>query len=285
MKPSFLQSRIFLDSGDSDDTKKTLDMLGFLDGQTTNPTLVAKKLTVSGTDLKLTEEALLYEYRKIVEEISKLIPTGSVSIEVYADKTTTADQMMLQAREMYAWIPNAHIKFPTTYEGLKAAQEAIAEGLRVNMTLVFSLQQAAAVYVATLGAKKGDVFISPFIGRLDDQGQNGMDLIKNIAKLYETSDHHVEILSASIRSIDHFYGSIAAGADILTCPMAVLTDWIKEGMKIQDENYVYRGVGKPIPFEVLDLTKPWNLFDIKHELTDKGLEKFAADWNALIEKT
>ncbi len=98
---------------------------------------------------------------------------------------------------MFSWIPNAHVKFPTSREGLEAAGRAVKEGLRVNMTLCFTQEQAAAVYSATAGAKKGDVFISPFIGRLDDRGENGMDLIENIQKMYGTGDGHVEVLTAS----------------------------------------------------------------------------------------
>ena len=93
-----------------------------------------------------------------------------------------AEDMLPQGREMFSWIPNAHIKFPTSHEGLKAADQAVQEGLRVNLTLCFSQEQAAAVYAATKGAKKGDVFVSPFIGRLDDRGENGMDLIANITQ-------------------------------------------------------------------------------------------------------
>ena len=85
---------------------------------------------------------------------------------------------------MFGWIPNAHVKFPTSAEGLKAAEKAIGLGLRVNMTLCFSQAQAAAVYAATRGARKGQVFVSPFIGRLDDRGENGMDLIANILRMY-----------------------------------------------------------------------------------------------------
>lgn len=283
MKPANLKTKLFLDSGDPEDTKKMLGVLGFLDGQTTNPSLVAKKLTASGTALKLTSDGLLFEYRKIIEQISALIPNGSVSVEVYADKTTTAETMIAQGKEMFAWIPNAHIKFPTTTAGLTAAQNAVSQGLRVNMTLVFTIEQAAAVYAATKGAKRGDVFISPFIGRLDDKGENGMDLIKNIAELYKAGDGHVEILSASVRNMNHFMGSIANHADIITCPMSVLTEWKDDGMHVPDAAFIYgKAELTPIPYKPLDLTKPWDSFDISHPLTDTGLAKFASDWNALL---
>ncbi|MCR4263587.1 MAG: transaldolase [Candidatus Roizmanbacteria bacterium] len=310
MKPQNLSTKIFLDSGDPDDTRKALDELGFLDGQTTNPSLVAKKVLASGVipakagiseipdqvgddivkNLKLTEKELLGEYKKIVREISSLIPRGSVSIEVYADEKTTAPQMLKQGTDMFSWIPNAHIKFPTTREGLKAAEEAVSEGMRVNMTLVFQQEQAAAVYAATRntgveslpGLK--NVFVSPFIGRLDDIGINGMDLIQNITNMYTNGDGHVMNLSASIRSLDHFLGSVAHGADIITCPFAILEEWAHREKPVPDSSFTYDSKNlKPIPYQKLDLDKSWTEFDISHKLTDVGLTRFANDWKALIE--
>lgn len=220
-------------------------------------------------------------YKGIVSEISKLIPKGSVSIEVAANASTVAESMMKQAREMYTWIPNAHIKLPTTAEGLKAARECVDEGIRINMTLVFSQEQAAAVYAATTGAKKGDVFLSPFIGRLDDRGENGMDLIKNILEMYRTSDGHVELLTASVRSLDHFNAALALKSDIMTVPGTILRQWNATGMTVP-EKLEYKNSLKAIPFQMLDLTQSSESFNIRHELTDAGLAKFAEDWGKLI---
>ncbi len=124
---------------------------------------------------KFKKAEILEFYRDVVKELSNLIPHGSISIEVYADHTTKAEEMIEQAEEMFSWIPNAHVKIPIIHEGLKAAEIAIKKGIRINMTLCFTQEQAAAVYAATLGAKKGNVFVSPFVGRLDDRGENGMD--------------------------------------------------------------------------------------------------------------
>jgi len=158
MRPNNLKTRIFLDGGNADETREIIELLGFLDGQTTNPTLISKnpgarKRLESGEKFSSTE--IFDFYRGVVATISGLIPRGSVSIEVYADAATSAETMIKQGREMYSWIPNAHIKFPTSREGLKAAAQAVQEGLRVNMTLCFSQEQAAAVYAATRGARKG----------------------------------------------------------------------------------------------------------------------------------
>lgn len=282
MKPNNLHTKIFLDSGDPEETKEALSILGFLDGQTTNPSLIAKNPDTVGK--KFSKEELADFYRGVVREVSVLIPQGSVSIEVYADKDTSSTEMLTQARQFWQWIPNAHIKYPTTGEGLKAAEISIKEGMRVNMTLVFSQGQSAAVYAATLGAKKGDVFLSPFVGRLDDRGENGMDFIANTIKMYSVGDRHVEVLAASVRSMEHFLKSIELGADIITAPLKILKEWAALGLpteSILNPSSLIPSL-KPIPYQEISLTKSWQEYNIQHDLTDKGIEKFAADWNNLI---
>jgi transaldolase len=283
MRPADLKTKIFLDSGDPKETREALAMLGFLDGQTTNPSLIAKNPGAAGKKFSAAEVFNFYE--AVVREVSALIPEGSVSIEVYADQNTPAEEMLEQATEFYGWIPNAHIKFPATAEGLKAAEIWAKDGKRLNMTLVFSQAQAAAVYAATKGAKKGDVFISPFIGRLDDIGENGMNLIGNIIKMYAGGDGHVEVLTASIRSVEHLAKAIELGTDIATVPFKVLKEWADAGMPISsDKLKVTSDKLKPIPYQDIGLDKPWQEYDIKHDLTDKGIEKFSQDWNNLIEQ-
>lgn len=284
MKPTNLKTKIFLDSGDPAETKEALALLGFLDGQTTNPSLIAKNPATAGK--KFSTEELTDFYKGVVQEVSALIPEGSISIEVYADKNTTADEMLVQARQFWQWIPNAHIKYPTVPAGLEAAEISIKEGMRVNMTLVFSQPQAASVYAATFGAKKGDVFLSPFVGRLDDRGENGMDFISNTIKMYSSGDGHVEVLVASVRSMEHFTKSIELGADIITAPLKILKEWAGLGMPlISDKLQVTSDKLKQIPYEEISLGKNWQEYNISHELTDKGIEKFAQDWNGLIDKS
>src|SRR5262245_38008330 len=161
------KTKILLDGGDSEETQRIKRLLGFLDGQTTNPSLIAKnpevkKLTASEHRLSVREQ--MTEYRKIVETISPLVGDAGVSIEVFAEENTTAEEMLGQAREMFGWIPNAFIKYPCTAEGLRAAEQSVGSHIRVNMTLCFSQAQAAAVYAATKGAKV-PVYVSPFVGR------------------------------------------------------------------------------------------------------------------------
>ena len=284
-----MQTKIFLDSGDPNETREAIKLLGFLDGQTTNPSLISKNPETAGK--KFPKKELLEFYRQVVQEVSNLIPQGSVSVEVYADKNTTAEEMLEQGREMFSWIPNAHIKYPTTAAGLNAAHQSVQEGMRVNMTLCFSQQQAAAVYGATLrladarsGQAKGQVFVSPFIGRLDDRGENGMDLIANIIRMYQNGDGHVEVLTASVRSLDHLIYAIHLGTDIVTAPLKVFMEWGEKGLLLPGGNFIYTvGKLKPIPYEELDLDKDWSAFDISHELTAAGIDRFASDWNSLLE--
>lgn len=279
-----LKTKIFLDGGDPKETNELISILGFLDGQTTNPSLVAKNPDVQKrieAGQKFSTEEIMDFYKDMVSEISKIIPEGSVSIEVSADENSTMEDLLSQAKEMNGWIPNAHIKFPTTKAGLGAAEECIKLGINVNMTLVFSQEQAAAVYAATLGAKKGQVFVSPFVGRLDDRGENGVDLIKNIIKMYESGDGHVEVLTASVRNMDHYKAALAIGSDIITGPFKLIKEWKEAGMEFPAQ-YTYSPDLEKIEYEKLDLNKSWQEFDISHDLTDKGIEKFASDWAALI---
>lgn len=280
------KTKIFLDSGDPEETREALKLLGFLDGQTTNPSYFAKSRGVQERlqkQGKFTREQLLEEYKSTIKTIRGLVPNGDISIEVYADPNTTSEEMLRQARDMYGWIQNSHIKFPTIPEGLKAAETAIKEGMRINMTLVFSQKQAAAVYAATLGAKKGDVFVSPFVGRLYDRGENGIDLIKNIIAMYRAGDGHVEVLTASLRHIDQFYAAIALGTDIITAGLGYLKEWAGRGKDIPPADFRYQAQNlKAIPYQEINLNKPWTAYNVRHDLTAAGLSKFAADWNNLI---
>ncbi len=286
MRPENLKSKIFLDGGDPGETKELIELIGFVDGQTTNPSLISKnpearERIASGE--KFTEQEILHFYKGVVNDLYGMIPQGSISIEVYSDSTTTAEQMFAQGEEMFKWIPNAHIKYPTTSAGLAAAELSIKEGMKVNMTLVFQQQQAAAIYSATRGANKGDVFVSPFVGRLDDRGENGMELIANIIKMYRNGDGHVEVLTASVRTYDHLLYAHQLGSDIITAPFKALKEWGEKGLPVPGNDYLYSsGSLKEIPYIELDLSGKWQEFDNRHELTDSGLEKFAADWNSLI---
>lgn len=293
MRPPKLLTKIFLDSGDPNETKEIISLLGFLDGQTTNPSLITKNPQVQErlrSGKKFSKEEVLTFYKKVVSEISSIIPDGSISIEVDAHAHSNAEELLKQGSVMFSWITNAHVKFPTTKAGLEAANKGVKLGMRVNMTLVFNQKQAGAVYGATKDTGERslsgfkNVFLSPFIGRLDDIGINGMDLIKNCAKLYKDSDDHVAVLAASIRSYEHLLASFAYGADIVTAPIKVYKEWAEKGMPVPDSEFRYETENlKPIPFETLDLSRNWHDFDISDALTDKGLQKFSDDWSTLVE--
>jgi transaldolase len=278
------KTRILVDGGDPDETLRLKSVLGFVDGQTTNPSLVAnnphiRQMLASGR--KLSEQEELDEYKKIVQQISPLVGSAGVSIEVFADTETTAQQMVGQGREMYTWIPNAYIKYPCTTEGLRAAQVSVREGLRINMTLCFSQQQAAAVYSATKGTK-APVYVSPFVGRLDDIGQNGMDLVGNIKRMFVQGDGHVLVLAASIRSLDHLLSCFALGVELVTVPAKILTLWAENHFFLPSEGFEPARAGSAISFMELNLEQPWESFDIRHELTAKGIDKFVADYRKTV---
>lgn len=281
-RPEWIKTRIFLDSGNPEETREVLGLLGFLDGQTTNPTLIAKNPKTKGR--KFTKKEIFDFYRDIVIEISELIPAGSVSIEAYADEKTSSQEMFEQGMEMFSWIPNAHIKFPTTLAGLEAANKAVKAGLRVNMTLCFSQEQAGAVYIATQGAQRGSVFVSPFVGRLDDKGINGMSLIANIARMFEAGDKHVELLVSSVRNLQHVFYSLRLGSDIATVPFGILREWVDTGLAVPGRNYRYpKGDLRDLNYEQVSFARNWYEFNVEHELTRMGIKKFADDWNALID--
>lgn len=280
-----MSTRLFLDSGDPEKTRALLKKEVLLAGQTTNPSLVAKNPEVHErveADDLFTKAEINDLYREIVTEISELVDE-SVSIEVYADFNTRAEEMLEQAREMNQWIPNAHVKLPTIHEGLRAAEVLAAEGVRLNLTLCFTQQQAAAVYAATRGAPRGNVFVSPFIGRYDDTGQNGLDIVRNIQQMYAEGDGHVEVLAASIRNQEHLKACYHLGVDIITAPWRVLDSWANDGFPMPEEFYAYPTTGlETIPYEDVSLEEEWQYYNLDHQLVHQGVDKFVADWKKLL---
>lgn len=283
MKPKEITTKVFLDSADPEETRHTIEALGFLDGQTTNPSLLAKNPEVQeyiAKGKKFTKQEVKDRYKNIVQEISRLLPQGDISVEVFADNTTSNQQMLEEAREMYSWIPNAVIKFPTNFEGLKAAHEAAYEDMRINMTLCFSQAQAAAVYAATKEAQS-TVYVSPFIGRLDDKGLKGTQLVENILQMFAASDHHVQVLASSIRSFAHLAEVLHMKTDAVTVPFQILKEWsthLQALDGIQQNAHL-----APIPFENVNLEQDYELFSIQNEMTNAGIEKFTQDLNSIME--
>jgi transaldolase len=283
-------TKILLDGGDPDETAHVRNLLGFLDGQTTNPTLVAKNPEVRqriASGHKLSSKEQSDEYKKIVQSISPLVDSAGVSIEVFADFKTTAAEMLAQGEQMFTWIPNAYIKYPCIPEGLKAAKTSVERGIRVNMTLCFSQSQAAAVYAATLGSK-APVYVSPFVGRLDDHGENGMDLVSNIKKMFAEGDGHVLVLAASLRRLEHLLCAFSLRAELATVPAKILEQWASANFPLPDQNFQYEAVDakanalRPIPYQQIELNSPWESFNLKHELTDQGIRKFVEDYRSTL---
>ena len=195
--------KIFLDTANIDEIREAHSW-GILDGVTTNPTLVAKE----GKD-----------FLDVVRQICAIVP-GPVSAEVVS---TTADEMIREGREIMRKVgaPNVVIKIPMIREGLRAIKALSSEGLRVNVTLIFSAPQAL------LAAKAGAAYVSPFIGRLDDISHVGMDIVRDIRAIFDNYDFPCEILAASIRNPLHVVDAAKFGADVATMPFSVLDAIIK----------------------------------------------------------
>jgi transaldolase len=208
--------KIFLDTANVKELQEVAAM-GLLDGVTTNPTLAAKEKR---------------PFRELVEEICRIVD-GVVNLEVVA--TDTAG-MVSEGRELAKIAPTVVVKLPTTLEGLKACRVLAGEGIKTNLTLCFSPTQALLV------AKAGASYVSPFLGRLDDIGHVGMDLVRTIRTIYDNYDFPTSILAASLRSPLHVVEAAVAGADVATMPYSV--------------------------FRML----------VKHPLTDIGLERFLEDF-------
>lgn len=207
----------FLDTAEMKEIETGLEW-GMVDGVTTNPSLVAK----AGKP-----------YLKTVQEIARLVP-GPVSGEVLA---TEFDEIMEQGHRLAGLAENVVVKVPLTPPGLRAVRALLDEGIRCNVTLCFSAAQAL------LAAKAGAAYISPFVGRLDDVGEDGMQLIDQVVSIYRAYDFDTKVLVASVRHPIHIVQSAQLGADVAT-----------------------------LPFKILE-----QLY--KHPLTDTGLERFLADWN------
>lgn len=195
--------RFFVDTANVDDIRKANDM-GVICGVTTNPSLIAKE----GRDFK-----------QVIAEIASIVD-GPISGEVKAT-TTDAAGMIAEGREIAAIHPNMVVKIPMTVEGLKAVKVLTAEGIKTNVTLVFSAAQAL------LAARAGATYVSPFLGRLDDISMAGVDLISDITEIFMMHDIRTEIIAASIRNPIHVIDCAKAGADIATVPYGVIEQMTK----------------------------------------------------------
>ena len=202
--------RFFIDTAKVEDIKKANDM-GVICGVTTNPSLIAKE----GRDFK-----------EVIKEITEIVD-GPISGEVKAT-TTDAEGMIKEGREIAAIHPNMVVKIPMTVEGLKAVKVLSAEGIKTNVTLIFSANQAL------LAARAGATYVSPFLGRLDDISTPGMDLIRTIADIFAMYDDiDTQIIAASVRNPIHVIDCALAGADIATVPYNVLMQMVKHPLTDQ----------------------------------------------------
>ena len=214
--------KIFLDTANIDEIKEGASW-GIVDGVTTNPSLIAKEKR---------------DFKQVVKEICDIVD-GPISAEVISEDS---EGMINEAKELVKIHKNIVIKIPMTVEGLKAVSKLSKEGIKTNVTLIFSPNQAL------LAAKAGATYVSPFLGRLDDVGSQGMDLVRTIVEIFLNYDYDTEVIAASIRHPLHVVDAALAGAHIATIPMKVLQQMVK------------------------------------HPLTDKGIESFMNDWKGAFVK-
>ncbi len=210
--------KLFVDTGDLDEVKKAAEW-GVIDGVTTNPTLIAK----TGKPFK-----------EVVLKICEIMPEGAISAEVVA---TDYDTMLKEALEISSWSPQIVVKVPLIENGVKLVSTLTDKGIRTNVTLVFSVSQAL------MAAKAGATYISNFVGRVDDNGADGMDAVRDTVDMVNNYGFDSEVLVASVRHPLHVLESIRAGAHVATMPLKTL--------------------------EMM----------FKHPMTDSGLERFLSDWN------
>jgi transaldolase len=216
--------RIFLDTANIEQIRQGAK-LGVISGVTTNPSLMMKEG--------------LADYEAAVKEICTIV-SGPVSVEVVSEEPA---EMLKQARKMAKWAPNVVIKIPATVAGLEVTTALAKEKIKVNFTLCFSLNQAI------LGATAGAAFVSPFVGRLDDIGHNGMELVEDIVAVYDYYNYTTEVIAASIRHPQHCIAAAKVGAHIATVPYGVLIQMMQ------------------------------------HPLTDAGVARFMADWKSAAQKS
>ncbi len=279
MKPTNLHTRIFLDSADPAETKIALERLGFLDGQTTNPALLAKHPKFAG-GVKMTLPEIQTIYKEAVTEIRALLPGKSVSMQVFDTGETSVEELLAEAREKNSWIPGAHIKFPFTKTALEAAKLAYAEGINVNMTLCFTLEQAGLAGCAFPDAKDDRVYLSPYIGRLEDKGLDGIDNVINALRLYKENQIDIKVLAASVRTIDDLHDAFSAKADIVTAPLALLLEWADAGFTVNDT--IPRKKLEDIAYTPYSIPDACPTFSIDSPFTTAGLTGFVKAINELV---
>lgn len=208
--------KFFLDTANVEEIKRVND-LGLVDGVTTNPSLISKEGR---------------PFEEVIKEICSVVD-GPVSAEVVG---LTYDEMVTEARQLAQWADNVVVKIPMTEEGLKAVNTLSQEGIKTNVTLIFTVSQGL------MAAKAGATYVSPFLGRLDDIGSDGLGLVADLKTVFDNYDYDTEIIAASIRHLPHLEGSALAGADIATIPGSIFP-------------------------------KLWS-----HPLTDSGIQAFLDDW-------
>lgn len=302
-----MKTKFILDSGDVKEYREIAKLAeekgSQLWGSTTNPSLIAKAAGETLQGKKLTMDEAFALQREIVMEILTIVP-GAVSAEVYCDRETTPEQMIKQGRDIARWDSRVVVKLPTTIAGFKARTALRSESILTNNTLVFSQEQMFAICLheeiierTMQPQSKWAPFISPFVGRIDDQEFDGMDIVKQGMRLKEIFNTELWMLEASVRTVDDVRDGIRFKTELITAPAKVYREWFSLNKEEQAEEYEINDTDMlmQIPhwdpplallttntIEDFDRLIESGTLNINHPLTDVGIDKFVADWKALL---
>jgi transaldolase len=267
------KTKIFLDSASIKDTIEAIKILGSLDGQTTNPTLFSKTLSH-----KMTEAQLWDEYKQSLRVIRDTLKEGSLSAEVYMDTSTTVSQIVTQAQSLNSLGLDLHVKIPVCKVGICALDVLLSQGLKVNMTLGFDQNQAFSVAAISSNIYSNQVYFSCFVGRVFDNGCDGIANIANIMRMYQDINTPVQILACSFRTLDQFLACLALGVDIVTVNLDIIKQWQKHDFIVPSLSSFHFNEPKPKYLDILHL----NPSLVNHPSSMAGIVKFASDWNSAI---
>lgn len=302
-----MKTKFILDSGNTEEYKEIAALAdekgSELWGSTTNPSLIAKSAGERLEGKKLTMDEAFELQRKIVMEILEIVP-GAVSAEVYADRDTTAEEMAKQGREIARWDRRVVVKLPTTVEGMKARTALRSESILTNNTLVFSQEQIYAICLHEEIIQRNfepqsmwPPFISPFVGRLEDQEFDGMDVVHQGMRLKKIFNAPLWMLEASVRKLDDVKTGISLGSELITAPAGVYREWFALSEEEQHEKVVLTDEevlnqiphwDPPVEFLTTNTIEDFyrliesGTLNINHPLTDKGIDRFIQDWKAIL---
>lgn len=286
MRPSNLFPGIFIERADTYEAREILGLLGFLDGIFLSPHILAKGIATA-TALDRGDRPGLGEffdhYRSTIKSMADIIPAGWVIVQLYFDASAKHEDVILQAEAFAKDIPNVLLGLPINMLGLEAAERLVRKKMNICMLFCTTQAQAAAVYAATRGARRGQVFLSCNPGLLEKEGRDGSSLVQNILTLYHGGDGHVAVCASGMRTIEDIMHMITLGPEAISAPAELLKEWFEKGMHMPDEMFARDAQGKKsLPYLELDLTKDWREFDLASDISVLEAQNLVQEWKELL---